>query len=205
MIIRTGRAAREWQHRVAGVGVAVALAVALAGCGGGEQTPAVATADGTGGATPSSSASLVEQYVESRRKLAKCFRDQGIDVPDPDAKGQLNLDAMGGVNKADREKMKAWDKCRQLLMEVPAELDVQPDPATPLEAERRREYAKCMRENGLPDFPDPGPDGQWAQTEYGVVTTDQQAKTRRRAGQACNPVLDGKPRGNPDSTTPARG
>jgi hypothetical protein len=34
-----------------------------------------------------------------------------------------------------------------------------PSPAEPQELQKRREFAKCMRENGVEDFPDPDANG----------------------------------------------
>jgi hypothetical protein len=198
MIIRRGRSARRRCHRAAGVGAAVALVVALAGCGGGEKNPGVATADGGSGATPSAGAGVVAQYVEQQRKLAQCLRDQGFDVPDPDARGRMNLDALGGRNKTRPEVGKAWRECEEFNMEVPAELEDTPPPLTAIEVERRREYAECKRANGVPDFPDPGPDGNWDGNQAGDAMTDQEAAASNRSDQICHPVLDGKPATTPD-------
>ena len=40
--------------------------------------------------------------------------------------------------------------------------------------EQNRKFAACMRENGVPDFPDPGPDGQFDLSQFRDADIDQQ-------------------------------
>ncbi|MFU8851554.1 hypothetical protein ACNAW0_11310 [Micromonospora sp. SL1-18] len=125
--------------------------LAVAGCGSNPDTPQVATAGGiAAGASPSASASLSDQ--DRQREFVKCMRENGVDVPDPEP-GQRGMNVR--IGGADREKMQpAMEKCRSLLPnggERPA--------LTEEQVEKMRELARCMRENGVPDFPDPGADG----------------------------------------------
>ena len=49
--------------------------------------------------------------------------------------------------------------------------------------EQGRKFAQCMRENGVPDFPDPGPDGQFDPGQFsGLGADDGEIQT---ATQAC--------------------
>jgi hypothetical protein len=59
-----------------------------------------------------------------------------------------------------------------------------PSPAEMQEALKKLpEYAKCMRENGVEDFPDPGPDGT---VQYQGDSDQPEFKS---AGEKCNDIL----------------
>lgn len=181
--------------------VGACVVLALAGCGGGES-PGVATA-ATGGAKPTTSASaasnVVEEYVSGVRKYVQCMRDEGINLPDPDAKGRIDYSTVNrdGNMKRDPKFLSASTKCAGLQPEVPAELEDKGPPLTEEQIRYAREYAKCMRANGQPDFPDPGADGSWPRTEN-QNPTEQEAQAMFRAGQICRPVLEGRPPTTPD-------
>jgi hypothetical protein len=49
--------------------------------------------------------------------------------------------------------------------------------------EQAREYSACMRENGVPDFPDPGPDGQFDIRQLRDADIDREKI--QSAQQAC--------------------
>jgi len=188
---------------------AAALILALAACGGEDQQPGVATAGGPA-AQPSGSTSatgLVAEYIEAQRQWVKCLRDQGFEVPDPDAKGRVDLRAPGVPKKTDPQWTDAQQKCAKYNIPVPEELE-EKSVWTPEQIAHRRVYARCMRENGVPDFPDPNPDGNWPQdndNSGGPQLSDQQAAAHLRAGLICAPVLDGQPPTTPHPNLSARG
>jgi hypothetical protein len=86
--------------------------------------------------------------------FAQCMRDNGVpDFPDPDANGEFR--GAGHEQQDDPTFGAAMEACRDLAPggEHQGTLD-------PAEVEQMREFSQCMRDNGLPDFPDPDPDGQ---------------------------------------------
>jgi hypothetical protein len=115
--------------------------------------------------------------VDKMREFAKCMRDNGVDMPDPDP----NSGGMGRVTamqdgSADMEKMnKAHEACRHLLPN-----GGKPKPLSPEDLDKQRKIAQCMREHGV-DMPDPTPEGG------GAVTlgegTDMEAM--KKASEAC--------------------
>jgi hypothetical protein len=134
------------------------LAVALGGCSGPSRKPGVATVGGTASGRPTASPSPVDR-AEQIRLFTKCMREHGIDVPDPatnpgDGGGTVIFGdpQQGGP---DPTKIEAATKaCEQYL---PNGGDPpKPDPA---QVESMRKFAKCMREHGVPDFPDPDDKG----------------------------------------------
>jgi hypothetical protein len=195
---------------LAAVILAGSVAVGPAGCGGGES-PGVATA-ATGGAKPNTSASVagsvVQEYVAGVRKYVQCMRDEGINLPDPDAKGRIDYTTVNrnGSMKRDPKFLSASEKCQDLMPTVPDELEDKGPPLTAEQIGYAREYAKCMRANGQPDFPDPDADGQFSRTDTGNQNpSEQEAQAMFRAGQICNPVLEGRPPTTPDPNATGAG
>ncbi len=129
------------------------LALACAGCGKGDEGPGVATAGGAAGAKPVASAEAELSDSDRQIKFTECMRENGVDMPDPEPGGGVRF-RMGG--DMDRNKMQeAMAKCRQYLPNggEPPKMDAE-------QIENMRKMAQCMRENGVPDFPDPDADGR---------------------------------------------
>jgi predicted small secreted protein len=139
----------------------LAAATLMAGCagdsGGGED---VATAGGTASASAEADDEQSGDTAEQMRRFASCMRENGIDMPDPETDGEGRVlmrgpgDGEGGASP-DREKFQAaQQKCKQYLPN-----GGEPPKMNPEDVEKARQFAKCMRENGVPNFPDPQPDG----------------------------------------------
>ena len=85
---------------------------------------------------------------------AQCIRENGVpDFPDPDAQGRFR--GLGHEQQDDPQFRAATEACRDLA--PGGEHEKLGDPAF---VEQMREFSQCMRDNGLPDFPDPDPDGR---------------------------------------------
>ena len=199
---------RQTRLRLAAASAGVGLLLMLAACGGKSDAPGVASAGR--GAHPGGSAraaGVLAQYLEGQRKWVKCLRDEGFAVPDPDAQGKIDLNPLGGNGKlkADPKWRAAQEKCAPFALPVPEELEKQP-PKSATEIAHARQYAECVRSNGQPDFPDPGPDGNWPQDDSATAApSDQQAAAIFRASQICEPVLDGRPPTTPDPNAARNG
>ena len=90
---------------------------------------------------------------EQTVKYSECMRANGVaDFPNPDADGQIRY---GGISVSKETWTNAVDKCRGL---EPADW---PDDAgrTPEQQQAALQFAQCVRENGVPDFPDPATPG----------------------------------------------
>lgn len=128
------------------------LAVALSGCSAEPEEQKVASAGGD--VKPSAGASAPVDEAAQGRKFAQCMRGEGVDMPDPGAEGMAAMPALDPKDSAAMKKMNAAvEKCREFLPnggEAPK--------ASAEDLAKAREYAKCVRENGLPDFPDPDPE-----------------------------------------------
>ena len=193
--------------KVRGPLLAAAL-VCLAGCAGGGEEPTVATAaSGTPQPAAEASVGAVARYVESQRQWVRCLRGQGFpDVPDPDARGHVDFSGQDNRRlKADRRWLAAQETCREFSVEVPAELEEKPPPLTAEQLGWRRDYAKCMRANGMPNWPDPGPDGEWPEDALAGELTEQEQAANIRALQICDPVMTGGRPTTPDPRNTGQG
>ena len=84
---------------------------------------------------------------------AECMRANGLsDFPDPNASGEF----VYGVSVTPAVFKKAVDACKDL--QPPGSLSAKRDPEQQSAGLR---FARCVRENGVKDFPDPV-DGWWA-------------------------------------------
>lgn len=198
------------RKRAAIVAAGITLSFFLAGCDGEADEPAVATAvTGVPAASASATAGggTVAAYVEAQRKWVACMREQGFDLPDPDAKGRINLDRATNLKyKKDARSIAANKACAQFQEPVPAELEPKEEPLTPEQIGWRRDYAKCMRANGYPDWPDPDATGNWPQTwGDGHTSNPQEQEAQQRALQICDPVAKGRAKTTPDPNKTAQG
>jgi hypothetical protein len=154
------------------------LALALAGCGKPADSASVATAGGGGGANPSASATATLSDSERQLKFAQCMRDNGVDMPDPEAGGKAGAIRVGGDGDPSKTKA-AMDKCRSYLPNGGEAVKL--DPA---QAENMRKMSQCMRENGVPNFPDPDADGR-IQFDIGLLGIDRNDPKLKAAMEKC--------------------
>jgi hypothetical protein len=103
------------------------------------------------------------------------MRDNGVDMPDPDPKtGRIDFRALRG--NSDPKFQDAMNKCRSLLVAAGSAQQL-----TTAEIEQLRQFATCMRDNGV-DLPDPDPNG-------GLFTAmqkqDRNSPTFQKAMQTC--------------------
>jgi hypothetical protein len=139
----------------AALAVVAVVAAISAGCGGtgGTSTAALAGTTGTGSSGGRTAASPHAKAV----KFAECMRANGVSAfPDPDATGALTIDAVANGSSLDTSSAafeQAMSACKDL--EPPGftghERNAQ-------EQEGALEFAQCIRDNGVKDFPDPAKD-----------------------------------------------
>ena len=129
--------------------------VALIGVGC-SDTPAET---GTGGGGGNENATNQSKTV----RFAQCMRENGVsEFPDPNAAAG-DQEFVEGIERARDASPAAWDEA------MGACKDLQPagllgGKATPKEMTQRLEFAQCMRDNGIKDFPDPTRDGPLVDT-----------------------------------------
>jgi hypothetical protein len=124
----------------------IAMVALISACG--SSAPAET---GSGG---NNSAANAQQAV----RFAECMRNNGVsDFPDPGASGKFTIDGIvngSSLNLSTPAFKQAMSACKDL------------EPAgftgtkrSSQEQQAALKFAKCMRENGVPDFPDPTPNG----------------------------------------------
>lgn len=90
-------------------------------------------------------------------KYSKCMRENGAELQSQeipnDGSGQGTVQQQTSAPEVDLEKQRAADeKCRQYLPD-----GGNPKPMNPEQLEQARQFAKCMRDEGVP-YPDPKPE-----------------------------------------------
>jgi hypothetical protein len=134
---------------------ALAIVVTSAGCAGTRSTGGNNTAATAG--TVSSGVNSTATTRAKAVKFAECMRANGVGAfPDPDASGELTIDAVANGSSLDTSSAafeQALSACKDL--EPPGFTGHK---RSTQEQERALEFAQCMRDNGVPDFPDPTPD-----------------------------------------------
>jgi hypothetical protein len=147
---------RRWPLAVLGLG----LALALAACGGSPDGDRVASLSGGGATgTTNGTAKTAKDPQQAALDFAKCMREHGIDMPDPqvDEQGRVRVrvGGPGGGARPDPKKLDEAQKACGGLMggggDGPGQID-------PEERDAMVAFARCMREHGI-DMPDPTGDG----------------------------------------------
>ena len=129
--------------------VAAAIVTVSAGCGSTGGNHSAAT-QGTASRDANSTSTTRAKAV----KFAECMRANGVSAfPDPDASGALTIDAVANgssLNTNSAAFKHALSACK----------DLEPSGFTgnqrsPEEQKAALEFAQCIRDNGVRDFPDP--------------------------------------------------
>jgi hypothetical protein len=91
-------------------------------------------------------------------KFAECMRENSVrEFPDPNASGELTIDGIANGSSLDTSTAafkKAISACKDL--QPPGFMGRK---RSAQEQENALEFAQCMRDNGVKDFPDPAEDG----------------------------------------------
>lgn len=166
-------------------------------CDGGPSSSGVASLGSTTiTRAPSSAASANGTHIsryQAALKYVSCMRSHGIlNFPDPTSSGALNVHfATGGkggspqssgINRDSSQYISADQACRHLL---PGGV------ATPAQNQRSLarglKFAQCMRNHGVPDFPDPSA----ANVVHLGTGVDPSSPEFRRAQKSCESLVPG--------------
>jgi len=126
------------------------VALIGAGCGsaGNGSTGTASTRTGSTGSSKTAT------NREKAMKFAACMRDNGVtDFPDPNASGELTIDEIANRSSVDTNApafKQALSACKDL--EPPGFTG---HTRTAQQQKHALEFAQCMRDNGVKDFPDP--------------------------------------------------
>lgn len=184
---------------------AIAMAVTTAGllaaaCG------ASPSSTGSGGSSATGAAAI----TASADRYTRCMRSHGVpDYPYPNSHGQLPKITPGNETQlgVSASRFNSAQKACQSLWPYQG----------PTQAQQRQQlayalrFARCMRSNGVPDFPDPTTDPESGRVEFVIsISHDHfdpqspqiQAKIPRCEHGLPSSMLPGNPNGVEVTTTP---
>jgi hypothetical protein len=173
--------------------VVVAFSLLAAGCGG-AGSPGVASVTS---ATPSAAGSSATTSRTHALLLAvQCLRRHGIpNFPDPmiapsgPAKGQTILDKRGFRAVSSSVVNQAQLACRTALEQ--AGIHNGPNAgANPQEIQNLLAFARCMRNHGVQNFPDPNSQGEFNFAGTGI-NVNQASQTLLATARTCLPTAHG--------------
>jgi hypothetical protein len=161
------------------------LALIAAGCSDGSAgSGSSKSSAGIGNSTAVAHAKAV--------KFAECMRSHDVaGFPDPDASGQLTIDAVANgssVNTSSAAFEQAMSACKRL--EPPGFTGGK---VTPHLRTVRLEFAQCIRDHGVKDFPDPADDQPLVDTRRIPSTNEPGGLTLLNAAMhTCGAIYAGK-------------
>jgi hypothetical protein len=168
--------------------LAALLVAGLAGCDSGGS--------GGGSANPPASAQAgPQQLLALGQEWVQCLRDNGLPrMPDAELSpdGYLQFPAAGGYNwKEDlRGHQPTIDACQSIEDRYPPNAFRPMDQFTAEDLRKLAEYAKCVREHGIPEFPDPNAAGEFDLSGTPLANGIPGA-LRDQADEACHQIWDG--------------
>jgi hypothetical protein len=195
------------RHRrtAAALAAAALLTVPAAACNGGASS---------GSSGPSSSAE--GSSSSSAVGYSHCMRSHGVpNFPDPDSSGQLPKGDAQGFGVSSSELQAARQGCRQLLPNNGGAVNAGsiqqcmsagdcPQPLVQQVLTEERNFARCMRAHGVPNWPDPTIDSQ-GRPVFAVSISkdgfDPYSPQIWAKGNACSRLMPGLP-GLPAAVSP---
>lgn len=151
--------------------------VLLTACSGGSSNAA-----DPGGASPTSA-------KDRGLAFAKCMRENGVEkFPDPGGDGRSQIfGKSSGIDPKSPEFKKAMEACKDLFPQAEG-----PKDGKPADLAKARVWAQCIRDHGVPEFPDAEVDGNTAVVDMTGVP-DHEGAPLDKALEVCQ---DKRPSGN---------
>lgn len=170
----------KWSGGRAAVGVGLGMVLLLAGLAG---------CSAAGGSQATTTTSGRQAAAAVWRELVACARANGMpNLPDPQIDSNGRADFPNGTPEPPASVRRA---CQSIYDRLPASARGD-EGRPPADMQALLRYARCMREHGVADFPDPEADGRFPLPP----SIQRQGKTPRllRAMQACR-QLNPDPKG----------
>jgi hypothetical protein len=188
------------------VGTTLIGAACGSGGGSGNDVASLAAADGeqaAGQNTSDQKGNSDKDPEEAMLDFAKCMREHGIDMPDPEFTGggggagsaRPGVAIRIGGDGMDPEKMeKANEACRPLLADAGPMREMTPEERQEMQ-DKAIEHSRCMREHGI-DMPDPvfdssGGGAMVRISEAGKGGIDFDSEEFQEASEACGEIFGG--------------
>jgi hypothetical protein len=149
------------------------LLTVLAAC-----SPAEQTGDTAGNTTSTSPEDRTLAY-------AQCMRDNGVpEFPDPSPDGGLRIGSEVDPNSA------AFKSAQQACQDL-APQGAGGGGGAPLDSAKVAEWAQCIRDNGVPSFPDPEINGGSMALDFGTAGISRDDPAFQAAMDTCRPKWPG--------------
>jgi hypothetical protein len=157
---------------------ALAMTVLIAGCGSEAAEP------GTSGTTTATAT------ASEAARFSACMREHGVpDFPDPDASGRLTIDAVLNGSSLDADSP-AWKQALGACKDLQPSGFTGPGKRNPSQQDQALEFAQCIREHGVKDFPDPEEGEPLVNTnKIPSSATEAGMATLNAAMQACGDAI----------------
>ncbi|MFF7474803.1 hypothetical protein [Streptomyces sp. NPDC008092] len=144
---------------------------------------------GSGSDTGAGGGASATTQGKSTLAYAQCMRKNGVaNFPDPNAQGLIDING-NNVDMQSAQAQAADKKCKSLL---PAGGG---GSASQGVRDASLAYAKCMRKNGVPKFPDPNADGG-LDINAETLGVDPNGEIYAKADKICQPILEKAAGGN---------
>ena len=168
------------------LGLGVALGLGAAACGGSPDSGGVATLGGDGAGDRQAggdggNGATGKDPQEAALEFARCMREHGVDMPDPevDSQGRMRFNIGGPGSTGDRPDPKKLEAAQQACGHLMGGGDG-PGRLDPEAQDAMLAFARCMREHGI-DMPDPTGDGLLLKSERGPDPRSAKFKEAKRA------------------------
>ncbi|MCZ9347435.1 hypothetical protein NGM37_58035 [Streptomyces sp. TRM76130] len=124
---------------------------------------------------------------EQALAYAQCMRENGVpDYPDPDQGDDGKVVLSPGDGADDEKTQAAQEACRDKMPQGVAR-----DRNGPADASKLNAWAECIRQNGVPEFPDPEIEGGMIQVPLGAIGMMPDDPAYAKASAACEDKFPG--------------
>jgi hypothetical protein len=170
---------RRWR-----LAVLAGLFALVTACGGGGDDGADGVASASDGNEPAAAEDEPKGSDEDQMlAFAKCMREHGVDVPDPEPGGKGGIEIRAERADGSRtEQDKAMAACKELLPN-----GGEPPKPSAKDLDEMRTQAKCLREHGL-DVPDPTMDKPFIELGGDAGDPDKVNKAMEECGDGHGSV-----------------
>lgn len=173
--------------RTARIGLVLTALALLAACSTGTNAPQVASLGSATTTTPTGTASgNADQAAKQALQFAACMRSHGVpNFPDPQISGgQITnkISASSGINPNSPAFQNAAKACQQYRPVHSAVNGGHVDPT------KVAAWAACIRQHGVPDFPDPTVDGGALRLNLSGTGIDPDSGTFQNALKSCKTI-----------------
>jgi hypothetical protein len=131
-----------------------------------------------------------EQILTIVRQYGQCMRDHGITRFRDGTLEHGRLTRAGAPDDSftETQMQAATEACRSIADTLPASVLAPAPPPSAAELELMAKFSDCVRQHGLPDWPDPDGRGAFKLTDPTVVKSDRFVA----AQTACRQYYDGQ-------------